>query len=203
MAKRFTSTEIWDEDWFLEMPIEYKLFWHYMLSKCDHAGIFRVNVKKFCGLNEVKLTPSKALEYFNAGKQRIRVVTENVWLIEDFFFFQYGHIFNPNNKVHASIEKVYNQYNIKMTSIRGLTDLKDRVKDKDKDIKKGGVGENNFQHKHIPIKDRKATGVKFDESKQYVIFDDGSSQELGDGQRELVESGDLTPKGIFKGAKPF
>ena len=26
MAKRFSATEIWDEDWFLDMPNEYKLF---------------------------------------------------------------------------------------------------------------------------------------------------------------------------------
>ena len=43
MAKRFTSTEIWNEDWFLDMPAEYKLFWYYMLCECDHAGLFKVN----------------------------------------------------------------------------------------------------------------------------------------------------------------
>jgi hypothetical protein len=138
MAKRFTSTEIWEEDWFLEMPLEYKLFWFYILSACNHAGLFRVNMRKFCGLNEVNLTSTKALEYFNKGKDRIRVVNENVWLIEDFFFFQYGPTFNPNNRVHKSIESAYNQYSIKLTSIRGLLEVKgedtDRVKDKDKDM---------------------------------------------------------------------
>jgi hypothetical protein len=136
MAKRFTDTEIWGEDWFLDMPNEYKLFWYYMLSNCDHSGIYKVNMRSFCSLNEVKLTSNKVLEYFNAGKQRIRVLQDNVWLIEDFFVYQYGETFNTNNRVHESIKKVYEKYNIELTSIRGLKDHKDRVKDKDKDIDK-------------------------------------------------------------------
>ena len=85
MAKRFTATEIWSEDWFLDMPMEYKLFWYYMLSTCNHAGFFKVNLRSFCGLNGVNLTSTKVLEYFNAGKQRIRVVNNSLWLIDDFF----------------------------------------------------------------------------------------------------------------------
>lgn len=134
MAKRFTDTEIWSEDWFLDMPMEYKLFWYYMLANCNHAGIFKVNLRSFCGLNEVKLTSTRALELFNAGKQRIRVINDSIWLINDFFVYQYGGTLNQNNRVHLSIVKEYKKYGIELTSIRGLKDLKDGVKDKDKDI---------------------------------------------------------------------
>lgn len=148
MAKRFTSTEIWSEDWFLLMPMEYKLFWYYMLSKCDHAGLFKVNLRAFCGLNEVNLSAKKALEFFNCDKQRIRVISESVWLIEDFFVYQYGSTFNINNRLHFSVFELYNTQKIKLTSIRGLTDLKETVKEKDKEKDKdskediiGGTGE--------------------------------------------------------------
>lgn len=133
MAKRFISTEIWDEDWFLEMDIEYRLFWFYILSSCDHAGIFKVNLRSFCGLNGVNLTSTQALVYFNNGKDRIIVISDSIWLISDFFVFQYGTTFNPNNRVHLSIENIYKKYKIDINLIRGLIDLKDRVKDKDKD----------------------------------------------------------------------
>ena len=89
MGKRFTDTNIWGEDWFLEMPNEYKLFWYYMLCNCDHAGIFKVNMRSFCSLNEVKLTSNKVLDYFNNGKQRIRELQSNVWFIEDFSVIEY------------------------------------------------------------------------------------------------------------------
>lgn len=124
MAKRFTATEIWGEDWFLSMPIQYKLFWYFMLSNCDHAGLFKVNVKPFCVLNSVELTPEEVLSYFNNGKDRIRVVNQSVWLIEDFFVFQYGEKFNQNNRVHDSVGKAYSKVGVKLRSIRGLLEVK-------------------------------------------------------------------------------
>ena len=190
MAKRFTATEIWKEDWFLDMPIEYKLFWYYILSNCDHAGLFKVNLRSFCGLMEVKLTPSKVLEYFNFGKQRIRVISDSLWLIEDFFVYQYGPTFNWNNRVHESIGELYQRHNIELKSIRGLIDLKDRVKDKDKDIKKGGTGENI----------KPMTGSEFSEDNSGVFFSDGSYQKLGALQLEAVELGNLKPHAVIKGA---
>jgi len=145
MAKRLHATEIWEEDWFLDVPNEYKLFWFYLLDTCDHAGLFRVNVGSFCKLLSVKIDPEKALELFNNGKLRIREITKSIWLIEDFFVFQYGHTFNPNNKVHESIGNLYKKHNINVLEVRGLNEVKERtkrgqdevtdtVKDKDKDI---------------------------------------------------------------------
>ncbi len=147
MAKRFTSTEIWSEDWFLEMPAEYKLFWYYMLSECDYAGLFKVNLRSFCGLNGVDISSEKALVYFNSGKDRITVVNPSVWYIEDFFVFQYGTTVNLNNRLHIGIEKLFNKFDLKMTSIRGVKEHFDSVKDKDKDVlvkhKKNEHGKNN------------------------------------------------------------
>lgn len=145
MAKRFMSTDIWDEDWFLDMPNEYKLFWFYVLSSCDHAGIFKVNLRSFCSLNNVKLSSNDAIKYFNIGKERVMELNKNTWFIMDFFSFQYGTTFNENNRMHASIKKIYEKHNIDINTVRGLKDLKeksnslfeednDRLKDKDKDI---------------------------------------------------------------------
>lgn len=196
MAKRFFSTKIWDEDWFLDMPIEYRLFWFYILSSCDHAGVFKVNLGSFCRLNGVKIEPTDALVLLNTGKQRIREINNSTWLIEDFFCYQYGGTFNPNNRVHESIERVYKSHGINMTSIRGLKDLKEGVKDKDKDkdkeiqgySMKGGVGGK-----------QKIRGVKFSEDGKEVVFPDGSSQELGGGQILEANRGNLSPNGLLKG----
>lgn len=191
MAKRFSSTEIWDEDWFLDMPDNYKLFWFYMLAKCDHAGIFRVNLTKFNRtlIDKKKVLPLTAIHHFNNGKERLRILAENKWLVEDFFVFQYGETFNPNSKVHDSIQNLYNQSNIKMTSIRGLRNLKERVKDKDKDIKKEGAGEN---------KNVKITGTEFLENFEKVRLSDGSIQKLGKHQHVRAINDDIKPEEILK-----
>lgn len=144
MAKRFTSTEIWDEDWFLEMPNEYKLFWYYVLSSCDHAGFFKVNLRSFCSLLEVKVSPIKALEWFNDGKLRVKEIQDSVWFIPEFFAFQYGHTFNINNPLHRGVKKLLDKYEIQVTSLCGLKEVILTTKEKDKEkeiIIDGGVGE--------------------------------------------------------------
>ena len=133
MAKRFTDTDIWLQDWFLDMPKEYKLFYFYVKDNCDHAGIFKVNIRSFCRLNEVKIDRSTALEYFNSDKERIIEITETKWLLADFFVYQYGATMNLGNRVHNSVYEIYKTNNITKESIRGLIEVKQRVKDKEKD----------------------------------------------------------------------
>lgn len=189
MAKRFTATEIWGEDWFIGMPNSYKLFWYFMLAKCDHAGIYRVNTKVFCSLAGVKINSSEALRLYNFDKIRIRVVTEKVWLVEDFFVYQYGTTFNVLNKVHESIQRIYKQHNIELTSIRGLKDLKEGVKDKDKDNYRKGEKNQKMQKR----------GIEFDVTGEFVFFEDGSKQKLGQDQKYLLELKQLSPNAVIEG----
>lgn len=136
MAKRFVDTKMWSDDWFTQMPMAYKMLWHYILSACDHAGVFKVNLRSFCLLNEVKLTSNEAIDHFNLGKQRIRIISDSTWYIEDFVVFQYGPVLNLNNRVHLSVVKELEKVGVKLTSIRGLVEVKEGVKDKDKDKEK-------------------------------------------------------------------
>lgn len=123
MSKRFSATELWDEDWFLDMPNEYKLFWFYMLSTCDHAGFYKVNLKRFMAINNVKISAEKALALFNFGKCRIRPLKEGFWFVEDFIVFQYGHKLNKKNRLHLSVVDLLNKFKIKTSSIRGLEEV--------------------------------------------------------------------------------
>jgi hypothetical protein len=120
MAKRFTATEIWEEDWFLDMPNEYKLFWFYIKDKCDQAGFFRINIKLFNSLHSTNIDLDEAFEIFNKGKKRLRKVNGSMWLMEDFFKFQYGHKFNTDNRMHLGIEKIYKSHGVEIGSLRGI-----------------------------------------------------------------------------------
>ncbi len=124
MAKRFSATEIWEEDWFLDMPNEYKLYWFYMLSTCDHGGIFRVNVNSFNRLLKYKVTAEKAMKLFNTDKKRIRELNNKTWFIEDFFTFQYGGKLNIKNQTHKSVLNLYNKHGINIMTVRGVEEVK-------------------------------------------------------------------------------
>ncbi len=68
---------------------------------------------------------------------------KNNWFIVDFFSFQYGRVFNINNKLHLSIYNIYIQEDIDLRTNRGLIEVKwwtwsgliedfDTLKEKDK-----------------------------------------------------------------------
>lgn len=133
MSKRFHDTEIWEEDWFIAIPRDYRDLWLYVKDSCDHSGIWRPNVSKFNKLYDCNVDTKKALELLNKDKQRIRVLDSGRWFIEDFIAFQYGDHLNLKNRVHLSIINLLKINNIKLTSIRGLNEDTEGVKDKDQD----------------------------------------------------------------------
>ena len=124
MAKRFVDTELWFEDWYIKYPLEYKLFWYYLISSCDHAGIWKVKKVYFERAINKTIDLDDFLEKINSDKQRIRQINDNRWLIEDFIVFQYGKYLNMKNRVHVSILKILENNNIDLTSIRGLLGVK-------------------------------------------------------------------------------
>jgi hypothetical protein len=145
MSKRFHDTDIWDEDWYLDMPLEYRSFWGYVCDKCDHAGIWRPNVRRFNADIENKIDLDTALQYFNTDKERIVPLESGHWMIAEFVPFQYGKNLNLNNRVHLSVFNRLKDLEVNLGSIRGLNEVKmgssrpqvevkEGVKDKDKDI---------------------------------------------------------------------
>ena len=144
MSKRFHDTDIWDEDWYLDMPLEYRSFWFYVKDKCDHAGIWRPNVRRFNADIDNKIDLEDALSFFNTDKERVVELESGHWMIKDFVTFQYGKNLNLNNRVHLSVFNRLNDLEVNLGSIRGLNEVKkgssrpqvevkEGVKDKDKD----------------------------------------------------------------------
>ena len=142
MAKRFTCTEIWKEDWYIAMPVKYQYFFIYVKDNCDHAGVFKINKVYFEAITKFDIDVETAFELYNTDKERFIKINGTKWLYVDFFVFQYGHKMNLNNRVHKSIYDIYLKLGVKLTSIRGLVEDTEGVKDKDiynitsKDIKR-------------------------------------------------------------------
>jgi hypothetical protein len=167
MAKRFTDTEIWKEDWFIDLSNEEKLFWFYLKDSCNHAGIWKVNLRQFefilgstLGLNEFLLKS-------NSTGERIVDLGNGNWYLKKFVKFQYGEILNENNRVHKSIIDLLNDSNIdtnsfevKLRSIRPLIEVKEGVKDKDKDKEKENIEKVSKEKFEPPTPDQVAALVK-------------------------------------------
>ena len=156
MAKRFITTDLFSEDWFLELSTETKLFWIYAFLNCDHAGVLRANIRPFNALNGLSVELDTVLDEINHQKQRIQKLTDRTLFIVGFVQFQYGRELNPQNRVHKSVLEIFEKHGISfekqgvnMGFNSTLIGVKDKDKDKDKDkvqfLEKEKTENSNFE----------------------------------------------------------
>ena len=138
MAKRFTSTEKWDKEWFQDLSPRLKCFWQYMTDRCDHAGVWEANYRLagFCIGEEV------AEGDLLAFGDRVEVLGNNKVYLRGFVEFQYGKL-STTSKPHASVIKLLEKHKLpvilKETETlakplpKGSASIKDKDKDKDKE----------------------------------------------------------------------
>jgi len=133
LSKRFTETTKWDQDFFSNLSLKMKLVWIYICDKCDHAGIWDINLK----LLSFQVSEQVTLHEIQSSFLDKVEVFGNKLLIKTFVEFQYGAL-NPSNKVHKSvldrIEKLAPTKPLG-SSIQGAKD-KEKEKDKEKDKEK-------------------------------------------------------------------
>lgn len=105
MAKRFTDTEKWEDEWFTDLSNDFKVIWFYLLDTCDNAGIWKKNIKKLNYLCNTNVSTDDLLKVF--GK-RITILADEKWFINKFCVVQYGHDFlqSKNKAVLSAIKKL-------------------------------------------------------------------------------------------------
>ncbi len=129
MAKRFIDTKMWDKAWYRRLAAKNKLIWIYLLTKCDHAGIWDADweaMEFFIGEQiNIKNFPDEITNKI------ILLKNSDQYFIPSFVSFQYG-VLRENSKPHMSVIKRLNE--------KGLLDYLETVpgtvKDKDKVIEK-------------------------------------------------------------------
>jgi hypothetical protein len=148
MAKRMTDSTKWNDEWFSELSPNMKLVWLYILDMCDHAGVYKVNLKLLKFQTGVETTEEEILHYL---KDRIYPTDNNRWFIPKFITFQYKNFFTskqpavvsarelllshniiqPNDNTLPTISKGLDNHSI--TLIEELNNPYDRVKEQEKD----------------------------------------------------------------------
>jgi hypothetical protein len=97
MAKRFIDTGLFDDEWFAELSKDGKLFWLYYLTKCDHAGLLKYNVKLIEFQTGIKSIETVRQELAN----RLITVTEQLLFCPKFISFQYPNF--PHSKAPQTL----------------------------------------------------------------------------------------------------
>lgn len=124
MGLRMTDTAIWDEDWFIDLPIDYKLLYMYIKDRCDHAGIWKPNLlifKTILGNNHMVFKDDfiRAVNKDSEGneKKRIIILPNKNWFLVKFITFQLGNKYNPKIGAHRGALKILIKNKIKLEDI--------------------------------------------------------------------------------------
>lgn len=120
MAKRLHDTDIWEQDWFIDLPSKYKLFWGYVKDKCDNVGIWRPNKGIAQRIIGEPLNMDEFLGFINIDKERIIVLPSGKWFLSDFFKFQYGDTYSPTSQVHKGALKQLLSNGIHISQLVGI-----------------------------------------------------------------------------------
>ena len=148
MAKRFIDTKIWDKAWFRRLTPKTKLIWVYLLTRCDHAGIWDADWE--------------AAEFFIGDKVNYRrlpkIITDkmqeidggNQYYIPSFIEFQYGEL-RENSKPHLSVLKRLKDKGLLTLKYKEKDKVKDKTKVKDKKIREKEFSD-NVKKKAVEVK---------------------------------------------------
>lgn len=131
MAKRFFDTNLFRKRWIRQLDTDMKLFWIYILTDCDHAGIWDVDIDRAAFQLNIKLDEKKILNTF---KNKIFLFKKDKWFIPKYIEYQYGEL-NPAVNAHKSAIKILEKYNLidgNQLLINSSLTVKDKDKDKDK-----------------------------------------------------------------------
>lgn len=106
MAKRFTDTNKWRDEWWGALDNDYRMIWLYLVDSCSIAGIWK---KDFRGLNfncNTNITPE---EFHKAFKSRV-VDRGHYYFIPKFLLFQCPKGLNSNKPAVVSIVNELESY---------------------------------------------------------------------------------------------
>ena len=104
MAKRLFDTEIWQKEWFGELPIKLKVLVFYIFGNCDCAGVFEANYRNLKFYIGEKISEGDILSI-----KQIAKLPNGKFYLTDFIKFQYGvnvDELNPKFSVHKGVIKI-------------------------------------------------------------------------------------------------
>lgn len=99
MSKRLTDTEIWDKEWFMNLPPSKKCLVKYVFDKCDIAGFWKPNLK----IASILIGDDYNIEdllTIDEGRQFKKI--DGKIFIPDFIRFQYGKL-TMSSRVHKAV----------------------------------------------------------------------------------------------------
>jgi len=181
MAKRFISSEIWDKDWFLDLPSKYKILWFYLCTKCDVAGVFDPNLKTVSKILGEKFCEAEVLKVFQGKVYKVK----DKWVLRKFITFQYGD--NISSKMISPITTALAKIGLTIDTVSIEYPYSiDTPKDKEIEIEK-----DNNDNKVLINNDNK---VFNNDNNKILYMDNGKATQSELDVKQPLNNGEITVK---------
>jgi hypothetical protein len=130
MGKRFFDTNKFEDTWYFELPCKYKLFYDYILAKCDSVGVWKPNIKMASFTINEQLDANEFIEL--CGIDRLYVKENGDWYLKKFCDFQYGTLNeNSASKPIQSYIQLLKKHSLWIVYTKGIYTLKEKEREKD------------------------------------------------------------------------
>tara|TARA_R100000700_G_scaffold20180_1_gene26954 strand:+ start:261 stop:1067 length:807 start_codon:yes stop_codon:yes gene_type:complete len=139
MAKRFIETDLWKKKWFRKLPTNVKLFYFYILTNCDHAGMYDVDLELAEFQIGMDIDKDNILKHIG---DHIEIIKDDKWFLRKFVDFQYG-ILKDTNNAHKSVIKILNRYGINLGADEVLTSSSQADQEQEQEQEQKQVKVNN------------------------------------------------------------
>ena len=112
MSKRFISTDLFNDSWFMELSTNSKLFYIYLLTNCDNAGIIDLNVKLAEFQTGIPSLNKNFGKYFECLKTRLLHLKDNYYFLTKFVLFQYPKGLSESVKPQKQVIEKLKKFNL-------------------------------------------------------------------------------------------
>lgn len=131
MAKRFTDTDLWDKEWFMNLPPKLKCLVKYVRDKCDIAGFWSPNWRLASMHIGEEVTENDLLS-IDYGQQFEKTPDGKISCI-GFINFQYGETLSEKSPVHRKVQAILDKNKIDYThpQNRVLNTLQDKEEEEE------------------------------------------------------------------------
>lgn len=132
MAKRFTDTEIWDKEWFMNLPCRLKCLVKFVRDKADLSGVWSPN---WALANSYIGEPVNQDELLNIDDGRQFILAGKKILCLGFIEFQYGKL-SEKSPVHRKVMQVLETHKIPYKYPINRVQEEDKDKEEEKEVEK-------------------------------------------------------------------
>lgn len=132
MGKRFTASEKWDKEWFMNLSCKHKCLWVYINDKCDQAGMWEANY----AIASLHIGEKVSADDLKAFGERVEKYSEGkVWIV-DHVEFQSGTL-SEKSPAHKPIYKLLTKYRLLDRVLGRVSNtLQEKEREKEKDMEK-------------------------------------------------------------------